>query len=227
MELLEASPDRIDPPCIYSGFCGGCKWQFLEYAVQLKYKRRHVQESLEHIGQIKDARVYPTIPSPQAFEYRNKMEFSCTDRKWLTPEEMQLPLVEKGFGIGLHVPGTFFKVFDTKKCLLQPDLGNQLLDDTRRFIIASGLPAYGLRSHEGFWRFLMLRHSVAFDRWMVNIVTAAENRRVLRRLADILMETYPGVISVVNNITARKAGVTTGESEISLAGNPAIIDKIG
>jgi 23S rRNA (uracil1939-C5)-methyltransferase len=227
MELLEASPDRIDPPCIYSGFCGGCKWQFLEYAVQLKYKRRHVRESLEHIGQIKDARVYPTIPSPQTFEYRNKMEFSCTDRKWLTPEEMQLPLVDKGFGIGLHVPGTFFKVFDTKKCLLQPDLGNQLLDDTRRFIIASGLPAYGLRSHEGFWRFLMLRHSVAFDRWMVNIVTAAENRRVLRRLADILMETYPGVISVVNNITARKAGVTTGESEISLAGNPAIIDKIG
>ena len=227
MELLEASPDRIDPPCIYSGFCGGCKWQFLEYAVQLKYKRRHVQESLEHIGQIKDARVYPTIPSPQTFEYRNKMEFSCTDRRWLTPEEMQLPLVEKGFGIGLHVPGTFFKVFDTKKCLLQPDLGNQLLDDTRRFIIASGLPAYGLRSHEGFWRFLMLRHSVAFDRWMVNIVPAAENRQVLRRLADILMETYPGVISVVNNITARKAGVTTGESEISLAGNPAIIDKIG
>ena len=73
----------------------------------------------------------------------------------------------------------------------------------------------------------MLRHSVAFDRWMVNIVTAAENRQVLRRLADILMERYPAVIAVINNITARKAGVTTGESEIAIAGDSAIIDKIG
>jgi 23S rRNA (uracil1939-C5)-methyltransferase len=227
MELLKASPDRVDPPCIYSGFCGGCKWQFLEYAVQLKYKQQHVQESLGHIGQIRDVRVLPTIPSPQIFGYRNKMEFSCTDRRWLTPDEMQQPEIDKGFGIGLHVPGTFFKVFDTKRCLLQPDLGNQLLEDVRQFIISSGLPAYGLRSHEGFWRFLMLRHSAAFDRWMVNIVTAAENRQVLRRLADILMETYPAVISVINNITARKAGVITGGSEISLAGDSAIIDKIG
>jgi 23S rRNA (uracil1939-C5)-methyltransferase len=155
------------------------------------------------------------------------MEFTCTDRRWLTPEEMQQAESDKGFGIGLHVPGTFFKVFDTKRCLLQPDPGNQLLDDVRRFILSSGLPAYGLRSHKGFWRFLMLRHSVAHDRWMVNIVTAAENHQVLKRLADILMETYPSVISVINNVTARKAGVTTGEFEISIAGDSAIIDKIG
>ena len=227
MELLKPSPDRNRPPCLYSGFCGGCKWQFLEYAVQLKYKRQHVQESLGHIAQIRDARVHATIPSPQIFGYRNKMEFTCTDRRWLTPEEMNEPQIDKGFGIGLHVPGTFFKVFDTKKCLLQPDMGSRLLDDVRQFIISSGLPAYGLRSHEGFWRFLMLRHSVAFNHWMVNIVTATENRQVLRRLADILMETYPTVISVINNITARKAGVTTGESEITIAGDSAIIDKIG
>ena len=227
MELLKASPDRVDPPCIYSGFCGGCKWQFLEYGVQLKYKRQHVQESLEHIGQIGDARVHPTIPSPQIFGYRNKMEFTCTDHRWLTPDEMQVPEIDKGFGIGLHVPGTFFKVFDTKRCLLQPDLGNQLLDHVRQFIISSGLLPYGLHSHEGFWRFLMLRHSVVFDRWMVNIVTAAENRRVLTRIAHLLMETYPAVIAVINNITARKAGVTTGESEITLAGDSTIIDKIG
>ncbi len=227
MELLKASPDRIRPPCVYSGFCGGCKWQFLQYAVQLKYKRQHVQESLEHIGQIKDVRVHPTIPSPQTFGYRNKMEFTCTDRRWLTPDEMQHPEIEQSFGIGLHVPGTFFKVFDTQKCLLQPDLGNHLLEDVRQFIKSSGLPAYGLRSHEGFWRFLMLRHSVAFDRWMVNIVTAAADRRVLRTLGNALMQKYPGVTAVIHNVTARKAGVTTGESEMTLAGDSAIIDKIG
>jgi 23S rRNA (uracil1939-C5)-methyltransferase len=227
MELLKASPDRIQPPCVYSGFCGGCKWQFLQYAVQLKYKRQHVQESLAHIGQINDAQVHPTLPSSQTFGYRNKMEFTCTDRRWLTPAEMHQPEIDKGFGIGLHVPGTFFKVFDTKRCLLQPDLGNHLLDEVRRFIKASGLPAYGLRSHEGFWRFLMLRHSVAFNRWMVNIVTAAENRQVLRRLAKVLMEKYPEVTAVIQNITTRKAGITAGESEMTLAGDSTLIDRIG
>jgi 23S rRNA (uracil1939-C5)-methyltransferase len=211
VELIEASSDRIKPPCVYSGFCGGCKWQFLEYEIQLRYKRQHVHESLQHIGKLKDVQVHPTVPSPQIFGYRNKMEFE----------------IDKGFGIGLHVPGTFFKVFDTKRCLLQPDLGNDLLDDVRQFIISSGLPAYGLRSHQGFWRFLMLRHSVAFDRWMLNIVTAADDRQVLQPLANGLMQRYPGVTAVVNNITARKAGVTTGESEITLAGDSAIIDKIG
>jgi 23S rRNA (uracil1939-C5)-methyltransferase len=120
MELLKASPDRVDPPCIYSGFCGGCKWQFLEYAVQLVYKRQHVQESLEHIGQIRDARVHPTIPSPQIFGYRNKMEFSCTERRWLTPAEMQLPEIDKGFGIGLHVPGTFLRYLIPKDVCCSP-----------------------------------------------------------------------------------------------------------
>ena len=227
MELLKASPDRIDPPCVYSGFCGGCKWQFLDYRVQLKYKRQHVQETLQHIGQIGEVPVHPTIASPQTFGYRNKMEFTCTDHRWLTPAEMQQHEIDKGFGLGLHVPGTFFKVFDTKRCLLQPDLGNHLLDEVRRFMRSSGLPPYGLRSHEGFWRFLMLRHSVAFNRWMVNIVTGADDRRVLRALAKALMQKFPEVSAVIHNITTRKAGVTTGESEITLAGDSTLIDKIG
>ena len=227
MELLKASPDRIDPPCVYSGFCGGCKWQFLDYRVQLKYKRQHVQETLQHIGQIGEVPVHPTIASPQTFGYRNKMEFTCTDHRWLTPAEMQQHEIDKGFGLGLHVPGTFFKVFDTKRCLLQPDLGNHLLDEVRRFMRSSGLPPYGLRSHEGFWRFLMLRHSVAFNRWMVNIVTGADDRRVLRALAKALMQKFPEVSAVIHNITTRKAGVTTGESEMTLAGDSTLIDKIG
>jgi 23S rRNA (uracil1939-C5)-methyltransferase len=227
LELLKASPDRIQPPCVYSGFCGGCKWQFLEYAVQLKYKRQHVRESLEHIGQIKNVAVHPTIPSPLTFGYRNKMEFTCTDRRWLMPAEMQDTNVEKDFGIGLHVPGTFFKVFDTKKCLLQPDLGNHLLDDVRQFVKSSGLPPYGLRSHIGFWRFLMLRHSVALDRWMVNIVTAADDPQALKPLANALMQRYPQVSAVVNNVTSRKAGVATGEFERTLGGRSTLTDKIG
>jgi 23S rRNA (uracil1939-C5)-methyltransferase len=227
IELINASSDRIKPPCVYSGFCGGCKWQFLEYEIQLRYKREHVHESLQHIGQLKDVQVHPTIPSPLIFGYRNKMEFSCTERRWLTPDELQQPEIDKGFGIGLHVPGTFFKVFDTKRCLLQPDLGNHILDDVRKFIKSSELPVYGLRSHRGFWRFLMLRHSVAYDQWMVNLITASDAHQALQPLADLLMEKYPQVAAVINNITSRKAGVAIGEFELKLAGNPTIADKIG
>ena len=227
VNLLKASPNRIDPLCTYSGFCGGCKWQFLDYAIQLKYKRQHVRESLEHIGLIKSVPVHPSIPSPLTYGYRNKMEFTCTRRRWLTPTQMQQPGIEKEVGIGLHVPGTFFKVFDTKRCLLQPDLGNHILDDVRQVIKTSALPVYGLRSHQGFWRFLMLRHSVALDCWMVNIVTAYDHGQALQPMVDLLVQKYPQVIAVINNINARKAGVTTGEVERTLAGDDMILDKIG
>jgi 23S rRNA (uracil1939-C5)-methyltransferase len=227
VDLINSSPQRIRPPCVYSGFCGGCKWQFLDYDYQLKYKRQHVDESLQHIGQIKHVQVQPVIPSPHTFGYRNKMEFSCTDRRWLTPAEMQQADIDKSFAIGLHVPGTFFKVFDTQRCLLQPELGNQILNDVRKFIKSSLLPVYGLRSHSGYWRFLMLRHSVAFDCWMVNIITAYDDPNAVQPLAKFFVQKYPNVISVINNITARKAGMAVGEFERTVAGQSSIFDKIG
>jgi 23S rRNA (uracil1939-C5)-methyltransferase len=227
IRLLTASSLRVTPPCTYCGHCGGCKWQFLPYETQLVYKRRHVVESLAHIGLIQDVPVHDTIASPDVFAYRNKMEFSCSDRRWLLPEEMGREDVDAGFGIGLHVPGTFQKVLDIKTCLLMPALGNEILDAVRRFIRNSELPVYGLHSHEGFWRFLMLRHSAAHDQWMVNIITAAEALDVVRPLADQLVASYPQIVSVVNNITARKAGIAIGEYERLLAGSPTLQDRIG
>jgi 23S rRNA (uracil1939-C5)-methyltransferase len=111
--------------------------------------------------------------------------------------------------------------------LLQPELGNHILDDVRKFIRASGVPVYGLRSHIGFWRFIMLRHSKAYNQWMVNIITSKEDRKTVQPLADQLVNTYPQIVSVVNNITSRKAGIAVGEYEILLSGNPCIRDRIG
>ncbi|MFC1489247.1 23S rRNA (uracil(1939)-C(5))-methyltransferase RlmD [Thermodesulfobacteriota bacterium] len=225
--LVEPSPHRVDPPCIYSGFCGGCKWQFLAYEEQLIYKRQHVVDALERIGFVQGVPVHPTIPSKSIFEYRNKMEFSCSDKRWLLPDEMGKEVVDEDFALGLHVPGTFYKVLDIRECLLQPRMGNHILEDVRTYMKRSGLPAYGLRSHSGFWRFLMLRHSVAHDQWMVNIITAAENRKTVQPLAGQLMEKYSQIVSVVNNITSRKAGVAVGEYEICLAGRSSIRDRVG
>ena len=224
--LIEPSPFRIEAPCVYSGFCGGCKWQFLDYDTQLDYKRRHVVETLAHIGRIQAVPVHPAIPAERIFGYRNKMEFSCSDRRWLLPEEMNQEGIDKNFALGLHVQGTFNKVLDIQRCLLQPERGNVILKDIRTFIHNADAPVYGLRSHAGFWRFIMLRHSVAYDQWMVNIITAAEDRNTVQPLADLLMSRHPGVVSVVNNVTSRKAGVAVGEYEILLAGQSCIRDKI-
>lgn len=227
VELLEASSMRVSPRCAYSGICGGCKWQFLDYERQLEFKRQQVQESLAHIGQIQEVAVHPTIGSQRIFGYRNKMEFSCATRRWLLPEELGRDDVDAGMALGLHVPGTYFKVLDIDACLLQPDLGNRLLGDVRRAIKASSQPVYGLKTHQGFWRFLVLRHSAAYDQWMVNIVTAQEDQKLLKPLASQLMQAYPQVVSVVNNVTASKAGVAIGEYEIGLAGERVLRDCIG
>ena len=227
VETISPSPLRIEPPCPYSGFCGGCKWQFLPYETQLQYKTNHVREALEHIGGIKDVPVNPAEASPDMFGYRNKMEFSCSDRRWLLPEQMDDDTIDISFALGLHVPGTFHKVLDIDACLLQASEGNQILNDAKRYMKNSGVPVYGLKSHVGFWRFLMLRHSVARDQWMVNIITSSEDRAGVEPLAKMLMEKYPSIVSVVNNITARKAGVAVGEYEIHLAGQPVIEDQIG
>jgi len=225
--ILKPSPYRIEPECEYSGFCGGCKWQSLRYKKQLEYKRQHVVDSLEHIGLFSNVKVHETIPSGKIFGYRNKMEFSCSDRRWLLPEELGKDDIEIGCALGLHVPGTFYKVLDNKYCLLQPELGNKILNEVQSFIKKSDVPVYGLRSHTGFWRFLMLRHSAAFDQWMVNIITAYEDRNTLQPLADLLKKRYPEVISVVNNINSGKAGIAVGEYEINLAGSSSITEQIG
>lgn len=227
VEMVTHSPLRVEAPCPYSGHCGGCKWQHLSYEVQVQYKRRHVKEALEHIGGIQNPLVNPTLESPRIFGYRNKMEFSCSDRKWLLPEQMDKENIDTGIALGLHVPGTFYKVLDIEACMLQPATGNRILGDVRRFIRDSNAPVYGLKSHEGFWRFLMLRHSVFKDQWMVNIITAYENREEVAPLAEMLIKKYPNIVSVVNNVTSRKASIAVGEYEILLEGQPYIADTIG
>jgi 23S rRNA (uracil1939-C5)-methyltransferase len=148
----------VDPPCPYSGYCGGCKWQFIDYPYQLELKRRHVAESLEHIAMISGTTVHPTLPSDRVFGYRNKMEFSCSDRRWLMPHEMGTD-ADISFALGLHVPGTFHKVLDTRACLLQPETGNRILQAVR--ILHAGLGPAGLRAAHPR-RLLAVSHAAPF-----------------------------------------------------------------
>jgi len=203
LEIIDPSMDRIIPLCPYSGYCGGCQLQHLKYKRQLEYKREHILDAMTRIGTLPDIRVHPVIPCENIFGYRNKMEFSFSDRRWLLPEELARTDVPKDFALGLHVPGTFNKVIDTHACLLIPDTGNKILGDVRRYVRKSGIPPYGLKSHEGFWRFLMLRHGAMNDEWMVNIITSEEQRGWVQPLADQLYHAYENITSVVNNINTR------------------------
>jgi 23S rRNA (uracil1939-C5)-methyltransferase len=226
-ELIDPSTERTDAPCPYSGYCGGCNYQHLEYEHQLRYKREQVADSITRVGSLKDIRVNEVIPSDNIFEYRNKMEFSFSDRRWIPPEEFQKRGHDEGPALGLHVPGTFYKVIDIDTCFLQKRAGNLILREVKEFVKAGKIPVYGLKSHKGFWRFLNLRYSEAFDEWMVNIVTSEEGRDLLMHLAEKLIKKAPNIKTIVNNISRRKAAVAVGEDEIIITGEGYIREMIG
>lgn len=226
-EILEPSMDRIQAPCPYHGFCGGCQWQHMSYECQLACKKSHVKEAMVRIGALPEILVHDVIPSAFPFHYRNKMEFSFSDRRWFLPHETDTQKTDLGFALGLHVPGTFHKVIHVEACLLQHQTGNQILQEVAKYAKESDIPAYGLKSHEGFWRFLTLRYSTSFDEWMVNLVTSEEKRNVVEPLAEALCKKIESIRTVVNNITARKAAIAVGEREIVLSGPGTIQDSLG
>ncbi|MFZ7111337.1 MAG: 23S rRNA (uracil(1939)-C(5))-methyltransferase RlmD [Desulfatiglandales bacterium] len=227
MQILQASRDRIPAPCPYSGVCGGCQWQHVAYKRQLDFKREHVLGAVMRIGGLRDVHVHATMSSHHQLAYRNKMEFSFSDRRWLMPGEIEDAESDRGSALGLHVPGTFHKVIDINACLLQHDTGNRILQEVKTLTRKSGIPVYGLKSHEGFWRFLTLRHSRAFDEWMVNIVTSAENRDAIETVAKALTGSFSSIKTIVNNISAGKACIALGEREIPVTGPGVIEDRIG
>ena len=227
LEVIEASPNRIIAPCPYSDYCGGCTWQCIEYEKQLEYKHAFVEDLLNHIGKATNFQVHQPLPSPQIFGYRNKMEFSFSDKRWLLPKERDEKKNNNNFALGLHVPGTFDKIIDIEGCLLQKEKGNEILREVKRFISDSGIPVYGLRTHQGFWRYLMLRHSYFFDEWMVNIITSEQRDAPIQALASILKDRFKEIASIVNNINTRKGGTAVGERERTFVGERNIKDKIG
>jgi len=227
LEVIEASPNRIIAPCPYSDYCGGCTWQCIEYEKQLEYKHAFVEDLLNHIGKATNFQVHQPLPSPQIFGYRNKMEFSFSDKRWLLPKERDEKKNNNNFALGLHVPGTFDKIIDIEGCLLQKEKGNEILREAKRFISDSGIPVYGLRTHQGFWRYLMLRHSYFFDEWMVNIITSEQRDAPIQALASILKDRFKEIASIVNNINTRKGGTAVGERERIFVGERNIKDKIG
>jgi 23S rRNA (uracil1939-C5)-methyltransferase len=226
LEITEPSPMRIEPPCPYFKWCGGCTWQNIAYEQQLIFKHQHVCESINHIAGLEQVHVLPPLPSSKIWAYRNKMEFSFSDRRWFLPEELGRPNLERSFVLGLHVPGTFDKIINIDRCLLQSDTANTALQAVFTYCKQQNLIPYSLKYHTGFLRFLVIRESHTTGELMLNMVTAHEETQLLLPLAKHLMQHFPKIVSCVNTINSRKAQIAYGEKEIVVAGKQHISDGL-
>jgi 23S rRNA (uracil1939-C5)-methyltransferase len=155
IEVKEVSPYRTSAPCPYSEYCGGCTWQCIEYEKQLEYKQDIIKELLTHVAKVNDVKINDIFPSHKILRYRNKMEFSFSDKKWLLPHERHQGRSERDFALGLHMPGVFDKIIDIEGCLLQEEKGNEVLREVKGFVKNCRIPVYGLRTHQGVWRYLV------------------------------------------------------------------------
>ena len=156
----EYSPKRAVPFCQHYGVCGGCKWQCLTYEDQIKYKQKQVTDNLTRIGKVELPEISPILGSEKTEFYRNKLEFTFSDKRWLTEEEVKAEVkYDQMNAVGFHIPGAFDKVLAIEKCWLQDDISNQIRNTIRDYAYEHGLAFYNIRNHEGVLRNLMIRTS--------------------------------------------------------------------
>ena len=156
----EYSSQRAVPFCQHYGVCGGCKWQCLSYEDQIKYKQKQVADNLTRIGKVELPEISPILGSEKTQFYRNKLEFTFSDKRWLTEEEVKAEVkYDQMNAVGFHIPGAFDKVLAIEKCWLQDDISNQIRNTIRDYAYEHGLAFYNIRNHEGLLRNLMIRTS--------------------------------------------------------------------
>lgn len=225
VEVIKESPNYTVPLCEHFKYCGGCTFQQLNYDEQIEQKKQQVIDAFQRLAGLDTVKIDKVIPSNTIYNYRNKMEFTFSNRRWILPDEPKD--APQGFALGLHIPGRFDKILDINECHIQPKLGNEIINFVREKAIELKLKPYDQKIHIGFLRHLVLRFGVNTDEMMVNFVTSYENTDFLIPLVTDLIERFPQITSVINNINTRKADIAFGEYEIILHGTPAITDKIG
>ncbi len=227
-EIIKPAEGRIVPECRYFGTCGGCKQQNLEYNLQLKYKEAQVVEVFNRLGGFKNYSTEPILPSEKIFYYRNKMEFSFSAKRWLTPSEIQSgEKIDAGFALGLHIPRMYDKVLDIEECFLQSSESNKILNATRNFFKPRKTSVYSTKTHTGYLRNLVIRTSAHTHDLMVNLVTSEENDNLMREYSEMLRKEIPAITTIINNINLKKSQVAVGDYEKIYFGSGFIYDKIG
>ena len=229
LEVLEPSKDRITPKCQHANVCGGCSWQHVPYVKQLEYKGQQVADHITRLGGLYDTTIHPAMGSESEFYYRNKMEYSFSNRRWLTREEINRDefVDDSAFAAGMHAPGRFDKILNLNECHLQRKESFEILDFVRNYCIQHDIPPFDAMKHEGFMRHLMIRNSFHTDDFMINLVTYQDDQELIKKLSDELLEKFPIITTIVNNINDTKSPTSIGRIEKVIHGPGYIVDKIG
>ena len=198
--FVSYSDRRTEPQCPHYGVCGGCKWQILPYDEQLRYKQQQVVDNLTRIGKVALPEISPILGSKHIYEYRNKLEFSASDRKWLSWDAIHaaggLDKIDNSYGLGFHIPDCFDKVLDIHTCRLMPDINNRIRNGVRTFACEHGLTFYNEHTHQGQLRTLMLRNNHKGE--VMLVVSFGEKvTEPCMALLEYLHREFPEIISLL------------------------------
>lgn len=216
---------RVKPFCKHFGVCGGCKWQNMPYEKQLEFKANEVLNNLKRIGKVELPEQMPILASAKNQKYRNKLEFTFSNKRWLTKEQLQSGEGLGQPGLGFHIPGLFDKVVDLDECLLQHDPSDAIRLWVRNYAIANNLEFFDLRSQEGFLRNLTIRTASTGD-LMVLLSFYREDKVAREKLLSELLKAFPQITSLMYVINP-KANDTIGDLDVqTFAGNDHIMEEM-
>jgi 23S rRNA (uracil1939-C5)-methyltransferase len=220
------SPTRVEPKCRHFGICGGCKWQMLPYEEQLNFKQQQVVDHLTRIGKIELPDISPIIGSAKTEFYRNKLEFTFSNKRWRTYEEMtEGKVFDTMNAVGFHIPGQFDKVLDIEECLLQDDISNQLRNEIRSYALANGLTFFDLRAHEGFLRTMMVR-TTSTGEIMLIVIFFYEDKEAQDALLQHIADKFPQITSLLYIINSKANDTFTDREVFVFKGSECVYEQM-
>ena len=229
VKIHEKSPLRAQPFCQHYGVCGGCKWQCLAYEEQIRYKQKQVYDNLTRIGKVELPEFMPILGSEKTKFYRNKLEFTFSNKRWLTEEEVREDVkYDQMNAVGFHIPGAFDKVLAIEKCWLQDDISNQIRNAIRDYAYEHDYAFFNLRTQEGMLRNIMIRTSSTGELMVLLQCKIVEERELvkMKELLQYVADKFPQITSllyVINN----KCNDTIGDLDVEVfKGNDHIFEEM-
>lgn len=224
--IVKPSKDRLEPFCEHFGVCGGCRWQPLPYRMQLEAKRQQVEDQLVRIGHLEVPEIRPTLPSEKTQEYRNKLEFSASCRRWVLNGEDPDSIPENDrMGLGFHVGKFFDKVLDIKQCHLQTEPSNAIRLFIKRFCIENGYEFYNIRENHGFFRNMFVRTNEAGDVMLI-VCFAQDDKPRIKALLDATAAKFPQISSLYYVVNEKLNDSIADLSPVLYKGSPVIEEKM-
>ncbi len=224
--LVRPSALRQEPRCGHFGTCGGCRWQHLPYEVQLANKQQQVVDALTRIAKVELPEISPILGSANIWGYRNKMEYTFSNKRWLSWEQMRSgEMVDNRNGAGFHIPGAFDKVLDIEQCHLQDSIGDRIRLFVKHYGMEHGIPFYDLREQRGFLRTLMIR-TLHMGEIMVVLSVGEDNPELIREVLDAVRAEFPQITSLMYVVNT-KVNDTIGDLDVQLhSGRPYVEEEM-